>query len=103
MIYAIEYFKQNDETMTFYKLPVTFTVLHAKYNSINKFEHVVKCLRNTGGIRMIKVETNETLTGVDYFEDSSILMKAYYECRVSNHESGIYKVQLKQYETNPYF
>ena len=103
MVYAIEYFKQNDETMTFYKLPVTFTVLHAKYNSINKFEHVVKCLRNTEGIRMIRVETNETLTGVDYFEYSSVLMKAYYECRVSNHESGVYKVQLKQYKTNPYF
>lgn len=103
MIYAIEYFKQNDETMTFYKLPVTFTVIHEEYEAIKKFEHIVKCLRNTKSVRFIKEETNETLTGVGYFEDSSVLMKAYYECRIRNHESGTYEVQLKQYETNPYF
>lgn len=104
MVYGIEYFKRNDTDMTFYKLPVTFTAMLAEYNAIKKFEHIVKCLKNTEGITLLKVETNETLTpGIFYFEDDDTLMKAYYECKAGNHENGIYMVKLKQYETNPYF
>lgn len=107
MVYAIEYFKQNDETMTFYKLPVTFTVIREEYVAIKKFEHIAKCLRNTKGIRTIKVETIEALLDAvdypDYSKGSNIVMKMYYECRVRGYEGGIYKVQLTLYENNPYF
>lgn len=103
MIYGIEYFKQNDADMVFYKLPVTFTAMHDKYVATKKFEHIVKCLKNTSGIKLIRVETNETLSGVPYFEDEHKLMQAYYSCEIEGSEKGIYKVVLKQYEINPYF
>lgn len=97
MIYGIEYYKQNDADMVFYKLPVTFTAMLGEFNARKKFEHIVKCLENTEGIKLIRVETNETSYGVPYFE------KAYYSCETEGSEKGIYKVELKRYETNPYF